>query len=335
MTESRVIYVDFDHLQEQLMPDQKDTFYILDSSKKIYHLIESMQVVEADEGVNSFTKEAVYTVDRTVDLEKKLGPKTLNMMNMAKIFNIKWPLYNITLRAIQHRNITIGFDCDDKVIPTLGEEMKAEAVMAARGTAFVVGYARQKSGAHLFFAKPNMGSRSTDCLGTRGPLPTQSHIIGNGLIIFTWKDFVTNKETTKIFSSNGRYHGTVLQPKCRQNADPNERCDNMVPLLSSYDSQYFLMVRKVGAVWEGGVSRLIKRPDGQYEFDEITEIKELGDINKMFFQINASGELLSVQVEYLDEFEDKQILGYTIDHKRSKWQQIFLRLPELAPFGDN
>ena len=68
----------------------------------------------------------------------------------------------------------------------------------------------------------------------------------------------------------------------------------MVPIMCSYDSQYFLMARKVGAVWEGGVSRLLKSADGQYEFGEISQIEELGDINKMFLQVDADGQLLSV-----------------------------------------
>lgn len=236
MTESRVIYVDFDHLVEQMKPNAKDQFYILDSSKKIHRLTESTVVMEAGDGVGSFTKQAVHSIDHTVDLEEKLGTKTLNMMNIANIFSQKWPLYNITLRAVQHKNLTIGFDSDDKIIATLGEEYKAETVMALRGTAYVGGFVKQKSGAHIFFAKPNMGSRATDCLGTRGPIPTQTHIVGNGLIIFTWKDSQTGKDTTHIFNSSGRYHGKVLQPKHRQSKDPQERCDNMVPIMCSYDS---------------------------------------------------------------------------------------------------
>lgn len=54
------------------------------------------------------------------------------------------------------------------------------------------------------------------------------------------------------------------------------------------------MARKVGAVWEGGVSRIQKCEDGQYEFGEISQIEELGDINKMFLQVDADGQLLSV-----------------------------------------
>ena len=54
------------------------------------------------------------------------------------------------------------------------------------------------------------------------------------------------------------------------------------------------MARKVGAVWEGGVSRIQKSEDGQYEFGEISQIEELGDINKMFLQVDADGQLLSV-----------------------------------------
>lgn len=111
--------------------------------------------------------------------------------------------------------MTVGFEGDDKVIPTFGEETKASEVMALRGTAYLAGFVKEKSGATVCIAKPNMGSRATDCLGIRGPEPTQVHIVGNNLILYTWKDFESKKETTKIFNANGRFLGTVLQPRSR------------------------------------------------------------------------------------------------------------------------
>ena len=82
-----------------------------------------------------------------------------------------------------------------------------------------------------------MGARAIDCLGLRGPQPIQEHIVGSGLILFSWKDFLTKKDTTMIFNSAGRYLGSVLQPKLK---DPEtkleERCENLMPIIQSYDS---------------------------------------------------------------------------------------------------
>lgn len=61
----------------------------------------------------------------------------------------------------------------------------------------------------MFFMKPNPGSRATDCLGLRGPQPTSRLAVGNGLIMFSWRDHMTKEETTKLFNFNGRYLGTV------------------------------------------------------------------------------------------------------------------------------
>lgn len=36
----------------------------------------------------------------------------------------------------------------------------------------------------------------------------------------------------------------------------------------------------------------------------------------------------------MDEFEDSEILGYTVEHTEASWTQIFLRVPELKPFGE-
>ena len=77
---------------------------------------------------------------------------------------------------------------------------------------YMGGYYKQANGSYVFFAKPNMGARAVDCLGLRGPSPTHVHVVGNGLVMYTWQDTFTKKMTTKIFNSAGRYLGTVLQP---------------------------------------------------------------------------------------------------------------------------
>ena len=73
------------------------------------------------------------------------------------------------MRSIQYKNLTVGFESDDKVFPTFGEEHRAEEILAMRGTAYVGGFVKQKSGSYIFYFKPNMGSKATDCLGLRGP----------------------------------------------------------------------------------------------------------------------------------------------------------------------
>ena len=93
-----------------------------------------------------------------------------------------------------------------------------------------------------------MGARAVDCLGLRGPLPTQVHIVGNGLVMYSWKDFFTNKETTKMFNSAGRYLGPVLPPK--NTSHNSTRCENLVPIKQDYSAQYYLMSRKKGMVME-------------------------------------------------------------------------------------
>ena len=114
------------------------------------------------------------------------------------------------MRSIQYKGITVGFD-GDQFMPTLGEDLRAKEVFALRGTMYMGGYYKQeKNGSHIFFAKPNMGARAIDCLGMRGPQPHRVHIVGNGLIMFTWTNIFTKKETTMMFNSAGRFLGTVL-----------------------------------------------------------------------------------------------------------------------------
>ena len=174
-----------------------------------------------------------------------MSVKTQNSLNIAKIFNVKYPQFNITMRSIQYKGITVGFD-GDQFMPTLGEGLLAKEVFALRGTMYMGGYYKHESnGTHIFFAKPNMGARAIDCLGLRGPQPTQSHIVGDGLLMFTWKDAFTQMETTKMFNSAGRYLGTVLQPKL---SDNNTYIENLVPIKQSYDSQYYLLTRKNGTM---------------------------------------------------------------------------------------
>ena len=85
-------------------------------------------------------------------------------------------MFNLTLRSLQYKGFTVGFDGNDKLIPTLqflNNENKPENVSALRGTAYLGGSVKlADSNAHCFFAKPNMGSRATDCFGIKGPQPT-------------------------------------------------------------------------------------------------------------------------------------------------------------------
>lgn len=127
-------------------------------------------------------------VDFTIDLKEKIGQRVMSAMNISRILNMKWPTFNITLRALQFKNMTVAFDGDGAVFPTFGEEYKADQVVALRGTSFIGGSIKLASGSHIFFAKPKLGSRGIDCLGVWGPLPLEVHIVGNGLIIFAIRD---------------------------------------------------------------------------------------------------------------------------------------------------
>ena len=149
----------------------------------------------------------------------------------------------------------MGFD-GDQWMPTLGEGLLAKEVFALRGTMYMGGYYKQDSnGSHIFFAKPNMGARAIDCLGLRGPQPTQVHIVGNGLILFSWKDVFSKKDITMIFNSAGRYLGPVLQPKHRDPDTKHEyRVENFTPIQQSYDCQFYLLERKRGTQMVEGKS---------------------------------------------------------------------------------
>ena len=170
-------------------------------------------------------------------------------------------MFNITARSLSLKNVTVSFD-SDQIIPTLGEQ-KVEEVVPVRGTAYIGGfYKDEKSGANCFFVKPNMGSRATDCIGSRGPKPTQVHVVGENLIMFSWHDSISNKDSTKMFNRNGRYFGSVLQPMKKSSiiGQKPTRYENLVPIKGSYDSHYFLLARKKSEnVWEGGVSKLLKK----------------------------------------------------------------------------
>ena len=54
-----------------------------------------------------------------------LSEKTRNTLNIAKIFNTKFPQFNITMRSIQYKGITVGFD-GDQFMKTLGDGLLAE-----------------------------------------------------------------------------------------------------------------------------------------------------------------------------------------------------------------
>ena len=96
-------------------------------------------------------------------------------------------MFNITRRALQYKGLTCGFDGDNKLIPTLGKDVRPEQIGALRGTYYTGGYYKSaENGAFLYFAKPNMGSRATDCFSSRGPQPSITHVVGNGLVLFSW-----------------------------------------------------------------------------------------------------------------------------------------------------
>ena len=85
-------------------------------------------------------------------------------------------------------------------------------------------------------------------------------MVGNGLILFSWKDFASDEVTTKIFNFSGRYLGIVLQPKIA--SQPGERAENLVPVTKSYDSQHFLLVRQNNARHQGCITKLSKSATG-------------------------------------------------------------------------
>ena len=90
-----------------------------------------------------------------------------------------------------------------------------EGVRAIRSTSYVGGICRKKTGTNLFFIKPKMGYRAYDCFGTRGPQPEYSHIVGDGLILFSWRDERTDDHTSKLFNAKGRFLGIVEQPRVK------------------------------------------------------------------------------------------------------------------------
>ena len=71
--------------------------------------------------------------------------------------------------------------------------------------------------------------------------------MGNGLVMFTWKDFLTKKDTTTMFNSAGRYLGALPQPKLKGLENEDASLENLVPINQSYDSRYFLLERKIGS----------------------------------------------------------------------------------------
>ena len=110
--DARIIYFNLDHMTEQIgLPTMKDAFYILDSQKRILRITESHQIKEDEEGA-SFSKASGYRIQNAVNLEEKLGAKTMSNLNIAKIFNMRYPQFNITMRSIQFKGQTIGFDGD-------------------------------------------------------------------------------------------------------------------------------------------------------------------------------------------------------------------------------
>ena len=81
------------------LPKSKDAFYILDSQKRVHRIMESLQIAEQEDGLN-FQKSSCYKIQNTVNLEEKLGAKMISSMNIANIFNMRYPQFNITMRSI-------------------------------------------------------------------------------------------------------------------------------------------------------------------------------------------------------------------------------------------
>ena len=69
MQEARIIFIGFDtNMEIRNFVGAKDAFYILDSNKRIHHLMEVTQMVQTDGGA-SFQNQSTYAITRTVDLD--------------------------------------------------------------------------------------------------------------------------------------------------------------------------------------------------------------------------------------------------------------------------
>jgi len=121
---ARIIYIDFDHLAEQESRNtsehsthlkDNDIFFVIDSSKKIHRLVERHVLVEGVGIDQVFEKKNVYQCVETIDLEKRVGETILNALDLDKIFNEKYPFFNISMRTLQYKNISIGFDTGLKI----------------------------------------------------------------------------------------------------------------------------------------------------------------------------------------------------------------------------
>ena len=162
--------------------------------------------------------------------------------------------------------------------------------------------------------------------------------------MFTWKDFLTKKDTTTMFNSAGRYLGVVRQPKqAGAKTTPKARFENLVPIKQSYDAQYYLLERKHGSktidgqrveLSEIGIAKLLKDiGTGQYEFSDIKKLESFSNAKNSYFQIDSGGALFSISFKYHDEGSEK-IYGLSKMHKSANWIQMEITLPTLL-CGDN
>jgi len=98
---SRIIYIGLDIQRENTTQFMgSDEFFIIDSQKLIHRIVRTSKLMEAGDG-ETFQEQNVYTVAQTLNLERKLGKETISKLNLDKIFNEKWPIFNITLRTLQ------------------------------------------------------------------------------------------------------------------------------------------------------------------------------------------------------------------------------------------
>lgn len=73
-------------------------------------MVEKRVLVESDNSVQAFTKKKIYFCDYNIDLEAKLGKQILSGLNFERLFNDKYPFFNITNRILQYKNSTLSFE---------------------------------------------------------------------------------------------------------------------------------------------------------------------------------------------------------------------------------
>ena len=122
-------------------------------------------------------------------MDKLLSQDEASSLHWSDIYNQRYTQVVISDRCLAYRDHAVSFHGEAGVLP-VDHNLQGKTILdaqIARGTQSLWGFYREGS-AFSFFLKPQPSTRAVDCLGFYGPNPDDVHLIGQMLVMLSWKD---------------------------------------------------------------------------------------------------------------------------------------------------